>query len=348
MITIPTLLVDEKRCKANILRMADKAARHGLIFRPHFKTHQSHEIGRWFREAGVSKITCSSLTMAKYFAEDGWDDITVAFPVNVLEVETINELASRIALNILVESVESVQLLEKGLKYPVNAFVKLDLGTHRTGIDPENVDYLNLLIEEIKKSTYLNFAGFLGHSGHSYGARGRDEIMDVHRRGMDKLVDLRSQFPEALISYGDTPTCSHAEDFGPVDELRPGNFAFYDIMQEQIGSCTYDQVAVAMACPVVAKHPERGEVVVYGGGVHFSKDSIEMEGKKRFGQVVSDEGNGWGSPVEGVYLGRISQEHGIIKAPYEYIDSIRIGDIVKVLPVHSCMTMDLLRDFRVV
>ena len=47
--------------------MARKAKDNGLIFRPHFKTHQSIEIGEWFRESGVNKITVSSLTMANYF-----------------------------------------------------------------------------------------------------------------------------------------------------------------------------------------------------------------------------------------------------------------------------------------
>ena len=78
MITQPTLLLDETRCRANIRRMADKARAHGLDFRPHCKTHQSLAIGRWLREAGVEKITVSSVAMAAYFARE-WDDITIAF-----------------------------------------------------------------------------------------------------------------------------------------------------------------------------------------------------------------------------------------------------------------------------
>jgi len=33
-----------------------------------------------------------------------------------------------------------------------------------------------------------------------------------------------------------------------VDEIRPGNFVFYDLMQYRIGSCSVGQIAVAMAC----------------------------------------------------------------------------------------------------
>ena len=34
----PTLLLDAAICRRNITRMQEKAASHGLVFRPHFKT----------------------------------------------------------------------------------------------------------------------------------------------------------------------------------------------------------------------------------------------------------------------------------------------------------------------
>src|SRR6476620_10300974 len=89
-ITRPTLLLDEARCRRNIERMASKARRSNVRFRPHFKTHQSAQIGEWFREAGVNAITVSSVKMAEYFASHGWDDITIAFPANWREIEAIN------------------------------------------------------------------------------------------------------------------------------------------------------------------------------------------------------------------------------------------------------------------
>ena len=48
--------------------MAAKARSAHVRFRPHFKTHQSLEIGRWFREFGVDAITVSSVGMAAFFA----------------------------------------------------------------------------------------------------------------------------------------------------------------------------------------------------------------------------------------------------------------------------------------
>jgi D-serine deaminase-like pyridoxal phosphate-dependent protein len=348
MITAPTLLVDEKKCRANIRKMASKAKKNKVVFRPHFKTHQSHEIGNWFRQEGVSKITASSLSMASYFAEDGWDDITVAFPVNVLEMKTINRLASGITLNLLVESVEAVKILAKGVKSNVNLLIKLDIGTHRTGIDPKDVKKLHAVIAAIEAAPKLHFTGFLCHAGHSYKCRGSHEIMDVHKKSMNLLIEVRHNFPNVFISYGDTPTCSIADSFSLVNELRPGNFVFYDAMQLQIGSCKAEEISVALACPVVAKHPERNEVVIYGGGVHFSKDVMEADGHPVYGYVVADKGKKWEGILAETYVSKLSQEHGIIRAPKNWIEELKIGDVIKVLPVHSCMTMDLLREFLIV
>jgi D-serine deaminase-like pyridoxal phosphate-dependent protein len=88
MITKPTLLLDSEICKRNIRTMQEKAESHHLELRPHFKTHQSLEIGRWFKAQGTSKITVSSIEMALYFSKE-WDDITIAFPVNHLEIDSI-------------------------------------------------------------------------------------------------------------------------------------------------------------------------------------------------------------------------------------------------------------------
>jgi len=64
----PTLFINKAIAKANIKAMAQKAKINNLSFEPHFKTHQSKEVGEWFREEGVTAITVSSVAMAIYFA----------------------------------------------------------------------------------------------------------------------------------------------------------------------------------------------------------------------------------------------------------------------------------------
>ena len=112
----PTLLLNADQTRKNIQWMVQKAAAEDIRLRPHFKTHQSAAIGEWFREAGVTAITVSSVDMAAYFADHGWKDITIAFPVNWREIDEINALALRVKLNLLVESVETARFLDEHLE----------------------------------------------------------------------------------------------------------------------------------------------------------------------------------------------------------------------------------------
>lgn len=346
----PTLLLDESRCRANIRRMVEKARRSNVIFRPHFKTHQSHTVGRWFREEGVTACTVSSVRMAAYFAEDGWDDITVAFPLNYLEIDEINRLASTIQLTVCPVSATSLQHLLGNLTHAVNCFIEVDCGYRRTGVDPSDAPSLNEIFSVIESSPLLHFKGFLTHAGQSYLCRSGPEIIKVHQdttQGMKRLGNrYRGKYPELILSVGDTPTCSMASDFSEVQEIRPGNFVFYDIMQRGIGSCSEDTIAVVMACPVVAVYPSRGEIIVHGGGVHFAKDFLKQEdGSLIFGQVVRLTDSGWALPATNMLIKSLSQEHGIIRASTEECGSIQPGDLLGVLPVHSCMTADVMGEY---
>jgi D-serine deaminase-like pyridoxal phosphate-dependent protein len=347
-IKTPTLLLDKDRCLKNIQLMLDKAEQNQIDLRPHFKTHQSHEVGRWFRDLGVKKIAVSSLRMAAYFAADGWEDITVAFPANILEIELINTLASKIKLNLLIQSKETLLFLETHLTAPICGFIKIDLGTKRTGIEGDDFELLDDLIQTIEGSRQLVFSGFLGHAGHSYRAQGLEEIKAVHNEAMAKMSLIyhyyQNTHPNISISIGDTPTCSRMSTFDFVTELRPGNFVFYDLTQTKIGACSVNQIAVAVACPIVALHPERNEIIIYGGGVHFSKEVyLHPDYGTCYGLVVSDNKSGWSSPIPKAYMSKLSQEHGTISCSEAFIKSCSIGQILKVLPVHSCMTANALQ-----
>src|SRR6056297_1576906 len=130
----PSLVVNRERAEANIKTMAEKAARSGVMFRPHFKTHQSAHVADWFAACGVQVITVSSVRMALYFAAHGWKDITIAFPVNLREIDDINDLADKVNLNLLVLSEAVTEKLASRLKTQVGLWIKIDVGYGRTGI----------------------------------------------------------------------------------------------------------------------------------------------------------------------------------------------------------------------
>ena len=349
-ITKPTLLLDKDIALRNIDKMVRKANDLHLNFRPHFKTHQSAEIGKWFKEAGVKAITVSSVTMANYFADQGWDDITIAFSVNIPEIPEINELASLINLNVLIENEEGLEALQEQITWHTGVFIKIDTGYNRTGIEADQVQLIDQLLEMIQKSPLLQFKGFLSHTGHTYQANSTHDIFSRHFNALLKMKALKARYqnewPELMVSLGDTPSCTLCDNFDGVDEIRPGNFVFYDLMQFKLGVCKLSDIAVRMVCPVVAVHPSRNEVVIYGGAIHFAKDSIiNIDGKPLFGRIIVSENDEKILLDERSYLHSLSQEHGILKISPRDWNYFKPGKLIEIIPVHSCLTANLMKEY---
>lgn len=351
----PTLLLDAQRAQRNIARMVAKAQRNRLRFRPHFKTHQSASIGEWFRAAGVEAITVSSVAMAHYFAAHGWEDITIAFPVNLREIAAINALAARLRLHLLVENLAAADSLAVQLTAPASIWIEIDAGYRRSGVAWDDGATLIALADRIAACEQMTLRGLLTHDGGAYAARTHAAIADSYATTVNRLILARDRLAQhgvqgLEISIGDTPACSVLEEFGPIDEMRPGNFVFYDWMQVEIGACRWDDVATIVACPVVGIHPERNDVIVYGGAVHLSKESLRRaDGSPSFGAVVFLEEGGWSAPLSGAWVRSISQEHGIVHADdaafATLASRLAVGGLLGIVPVHSCLTADLLKQY---
>jgi D-serine deaminase-like pyridoxal phosphate-dependent protein len=346
----PTFVVDKKICLHNIEKMANKARENNLRFRPHFKTHQSAQIGRWFRDFDVKAITVSSVLMAEYFATNGWSDITIAFPVNIPEIENINQLAAKIKLNVLVENREAATTLVQKIKFKLGVYLKIDTGYNRTGILFSATNNIDTLVEMLSENKNLMLRGFLSHTGHTYQAHSVNEIQNRHFDALMKMNSLkqkyRTDFPALEISLGDTPSCSICSNFEGLDEIRPGNFVFYDAMMLNLGVCNFNEIAGRMVCPVVAKHMLRNEIVIYGGAVHLSKESIIAEnGNLIFGRIVIRKNDEKILLNDENYVASLSQEHGILKVEQSQFKNFHVGDLVEIIPVHSCLTANLAKKY---
>ena len=94
---------------------------------------------------------------------------------------------------------------------------------------------------------------------------------------------------------------------------------------------------------MIAKHPERGELVIHGGAVHLSKEAISGSGGGQvFGRIAEQVDGDWrpvGSTAEVV---SVSQVHGVVRGDADWIRARQIGEVLLVLPVHSCLMVDCL------
>lgn len=346
-ITSPTLLIDEKITRANLKRMADKASRNGKKLVPHWKTAQSHEIGRWAQDYGITEVTASSIKLAEYLCGQGWNNIHIAFPFNPLEIPRLNRLAASQSLSVQLVNPVTAQRLVDGLANPVGFFIEIDAGYGRTGVHVSDFGTIEEILRISQRSDKLVFRGFYLHPGHTYYTADKAGIYEQSRQALHMLkVKYQSEFPHLVTRIGDTPGCAAMENFGDVDELGPGNFVFFDLMQAELGSCTKEDISVCLAVPVVDINKERKEILIHGGGVHLAKDVLaDAEGNKNFGEVVFLTEEGWSIPAERSFLKSISQEHGVVKASESLLASVQIGDLLGILPVHSCMTADCMGEY---
>lgn len=347
-ITSPTLLISEARVRRNLRRMTERAKRNGLAFRPHFKTHQSEEVGEWCREYGVTEVSVTSLRMAREFVGWGWEKITIAMPVNPREFAEIRALAEAAEISIFLTDTGTAGRLQEEVSSPLSYFIELNAGYGRTGVEIED---LKTIAGIIGASGHHGCRGFYVHSGHTYNAANQEEIARIHENMLGKIAVFKRQLPEhgqslTLVpvrnrlaqtfefAIGDTPACSTQENFTNVTSIGPGNFIYYDLVQSDLGSCATDDIAVCLAAPLIQVFAERGEAVVHAGWVQLGKD-ILPDGT--YGRLVylSEDGNR-SKIIPDAAVVKLSQEHGTVRLPADKLKGLKPGDLIGILPVHAC------------
>jgi D-serine deaminase-like pyridoxal phosphate-dependent protein len=350
----PAFVIDLEVAKRNCDRMREKAAVSGVALRPHVKTHKTIEGARLQLGTERGPVTVSTLAEAEFFADHGFDDITWAVPVAVAKADRIVDLTRRVErFQVLVDHPRAVSILEEAARAQsvrLRVFLEVDCGDHRTGIDPEDDQVLEVL-RMIDASKALYLAGVLTHAGHSYRARTRDEILAVSEEEVRavNIVSERARSSEigvAVRSIGSTPTAAVVERFSGVDEVRPGNYVFFDAFQAKIGTCEWQDCAATVVATVIAVHPGRRQMVVDAGALALSKDrgAEHLEDRISYGVVLDQAGH----PRGDLRVTTLSQEHGKIEADTAAaLESVRIGDIVRIIPNHSCLTAALFEQYHI-
>ena len=344
--TIPTprVVVDLPRLQANIAAMQALASKAGVRLRPHSKTHKSPVIARWQIQAGAVGICCAKLGEAEVMAEAGIGDIRLPYPINPSNADRVLALQDRTRVSIIVDDFEvarqwSVEMRAAGRK--LAALVKVDVGFHRCGVNPEASDVLDT-IRRIAELPGIEFRGLLSHAGHGYHAGSTEELLTIAKAEAEILnrlaADIRNAGqPVEEVSVGATPTARFIEAQKGVTEMRPGNYVFFDRTQAGLGSARLDECALHVVATVVSR-PAPNRVVVDAGSKVLTSDGV-----RGFGQAT---GHGLvypsldpAEPDRSIAIERLSEEHGVMRV--ERSCPLRIGDRVRILPNHSCVVTNL-------
>jgi D-serine deaminase-like pyridoxal phosphate-dependent protein len=169
--------------------------------------------------------------------------------------------------------------------------------------------------------------------GHAYIASDAAGIASAARDEKDAL-SLTATALEAIgidapsRSAGTTPTAHQLADAGPITELRPGNYVFYDATQVTLGVATTDACALSVLATVVARPDER-RLILDCGSKALAAERLSPR-SQTFGFVVDHPE---------LAIERLFEEHAIVTA--EEPIAVPLGTRLRVVPNHACATINL-------
>jgi D-serine deaminase-like pyridoxal phosphate-dependent protein len=335
----PSLLIDREVLAANLSFMQEYADQNQVMLRPHTKTHKMPYIAKLQLAKGACGIAVAKVGEAEVMAANGIHDIFVANEiVGEQKLQRICVLSQHIRISFGVDTPCQVEAAEKVFaRYGLQAHVliEIEVGENRSGII-EKQDFL-VLLETIRRSAHVDFQGIFSHDGNSYGAEDLTECRKIaenaQRRTLEfALLAKQNQMPCETVSYGSTPTFMNAVTILPgITELRPGTYALMDASQgHAIG--TLKRCAASVLATVISL-PTAERVILDVGA-----KGLTMQ--ERVQGICATPGKGTLLEYPDVHIAKVFDEHAII-LNCEFHDKVRIGDKVRILPVHICPVCNL-------
>lgn len=334
----PSLLLDAPALARNLAAMDRALARHpGVRLRQHVKTAKSREVAEAVARVHGRAITVSTLAEAEAFVEAGFSDVLYAVGLVPHKVGRLVALAPRAQVSGIVDDAEVVAAIarEVPLTRRLTLLIEIDVGQGRGGVRPEDTELLTIA-EAIAAEPALALGGVLAHAGHGYDSADRAALVRIAEDERAGAVHARERLVKAgfeapTVSVGSTPTALFAERLDGVTEVRAGVYVFQDLFQASLGCAPKDDIAVSVLASVIGVRGRR--VLIDAGGLALSKDR-SMDGRGGgYGEVRRVDG----APIDGVpVVHAVNQEHGFIEWPGA--PDVRVGDRLRVLPNHACMT----------
>jgi D-serine deaminase-like pyridoxal phosphate-dependent protein len=345
----PQVLIDQRRALRNIDRVQQLASNAGVRLRPHAKTHKSPLVAKWQIERGAVGICCAKVGEAEVFADAGVRDIRLPYPVNPSNAPRVLALMDRTTISIIVDHRDVARGWSEAMQRAgrtLDVLVKVDVGFHRCGIDPEQGDPL-AFIAAIHAMPGLRLRGLLSHAGHAYHASSEDELRAIAAREAATLCGLRERAAASgiqleEISVGATPTLRFSVGQPGLTELRPGNYVYFDRTQVSLGSAALDDCALTVLATVVSK-PAGDRIILDCGSKTLTNDQARGIRKVAGYGAVLTAAN---AVDETLTIERLSEEHATVRV--SGATPLEPGDRVRVLPNHSCVVSNLLDLVRLV
>ncbi len=333
-IETPAAVADLSRLAANLLRTAGYCRSHRLGYRPHTKTHKSPVIAAAQLRAGAEGLTVATLREGEVMAEV-CDDLLLAYPpVGAARLARLVRLAGRVRqLSVALDSHEALGPLAAaaaGAGETIGVLVEWDAGMGRVGAQTP-AEVLGLA-RAAAEAPFLRYDGLLFYPGQirAQGEEGRMALALVRGRLEEVLEALaRAGLTPRRVSGGSTPTLWQSHDLPMLTEVRPGTTVFNDRTTAAIGACRWEECAYSILATVVSTAVP-GQAVIDAGSKALAREELRAPG------------GGYGALLDRpeVPVSALSEEHGILDLGQTGWRP-RVGDRVRVVPNHVCVSVNL-------
>lgn len=325
--------------------MQEAATARGMRLRPHAKTHKSVAMARLQVGRGAAGICCAKLGEAEVFADAGIEDIRLPYPLNPANGDRVLALLDRTRLSFIVDHMDVARgwsEVMRGAGREVDVLVKVDVGFHRCGIDPDAQDAAEF-VARVAELPGLRFRGLLSHAGHAYGATSDAETSAIADAEARLLRDLASKSeaagaPVDEISVGATPTARFSLQQDGITELRPGNYIYYDRTQVALGAASWSDCALTVLARAVSR-PAADRIIFDCGSKTLTNDMARGRGNTS-GHGAVLQALEADTPDDALLIERLSEEHATVRVVAGE-SSLKPGDLVRVIPNHSCVVSNL-------
>ncbi len=327
----PAVVIDLDVVERNIARVQALCDAAGVANRPHIKTHKSPVLAAMQRDAGAAGITCQKLGEAEVMAAAGLDNILISY--NLLGEEKTGRLGALLRdVNVIVAADNPV--VADGLTRaatiagrPLPVAVECDTGRKRAGV--ETPAEAVALARHIASLPGLRFAGLLLYPPDAAMAAAQP-FLDATLAGLSE-----NGLVVEIVSTGGTPNLARLGDIRGITEHRVGTAIFNDRMMMKAGVAALADCALTVYTTVVSRAaPERG--ILDAGSKTLTTDTGGLDG---FGLILEHPE---------ARIAALSEEHGILDLGACRAAGPRIGDVVRVVPNHVCVVVNMVDRYVIV
>jgi D-serine deaminase-like pyridoxal phosphate-dependent protein len=273
--------------------------------------------------------------------ENGLFPVTLAYPLT--DVDTVKQLLDAApeenAIRFIADSLAVIETIVEAARRSgrkATVFLKVNVGLNRCGVDPTDASAI-ALASMIDRHPSLIFAGLLSHAGHAYGAAEPERIRAIAATEREILLELRRKLEAAgivvpVISVGSTPTILANAGFEGIDEIRPGNYVFYDLTAVRLGLVKRNELALGVAARIISVNSHYAIANVGSKTLSSDLGAHGTSGTSTYGEAwVLDR-------REPLRVMKLSEEHAFLEPAGQPLE---IGTAVLILPNHSCPVANL-------